>query len=179
MVTLARQTLEKHFDRNLSLTDDPHLSDQALQAACGTFVTLKKDNQLRGCIGSLTTRSPIVAGVRDNALNAAFHDPRFPSLEESELAQVQIEVSVLTEPVPLAYTDADDLTAKLRPGIDGVILRKGSASATFLPQVWDQLPQAEAFLSHLCMKAGMASDRWRAGGVSIEVYQAHYFEEAG
>ncbi len=177
LVALARQTLAAHFDAAVAQTKNSHLADQALQARCGTFVTLKIDNQLRGCIGSLSTASPIVSDVRNNALNAAFHDPRFPPLSKSELEQVRIEVSVLTEPVPLTYKDVNDLLSRLRPGIDGVIVRKGSASATFLPQVWEQLPQTGSFLSHLCMKAGLACDQWRAGDVSVEVYQVQYFEE--
>jgi AmmeMemoRadiSam system protein A len=156
---------------------ETRLADQALQACCGTFVTLKMDDQLRGCIGSLSATAPIVSGVRDNALNAAFHDPRFSPLSKRELDRVQIEVSVLSEPVPLAYTDADDLLSRLRPGIDGVIIKKGLASATFLPQVWEQLPQPEPFLSHLCMKAGLPADGWREGDLTVLVYQVQYFEE--
>ncbi len=182
LVSLARQTLVDYFDhapapdgfRNL----ESLLADQALQSRCGTFVTLKRNNQLRGCIGSLSAVVPIATGVRDNALNAAFHDPRFAPLKKKELDDVRIEVSVLSQPVALDYTDADDLLAKLRPGVDGVILTKGSASATFLPQVWEQLPRPEPFLSNLCMKAGLPASQWRAGDLKVQVYQVQYFEEA-
>jgi AmmeMemoRadiSam system protein B/AmmeMemoRadiSam system protein A len=181
LVTLARQTLARHFGRQIdpaeARTLETSLEGQALQARCGTFVTLKIDNQLRGCIGSLTASAPLVTEVRDNALNAALHDPRFSPLSQKELDQVQIEVSVLTEPVVLEYRDGDDLLAKLKPGIDGVILKKGYASATFLPQVWDQLPQPEQFLAHLCMKAGMSAGQWRKGDLEVKVYQVQYFEE--
>jgi AmmeMemoRadiSam system protein A len=181
LVALARQTLARHFGETTAPAETQRLEtllvDQALQARCGTFVTLKIDNQLRGCIGSLSATAPIVAGVRDNALNAAFHDPRFSPLPKSELDRVHIEVSVLSEPVQLAYTDAEDLLAKLRPGLDGVIIKKGFASATFLPQVWEQLPQPEPFLSHLCMKAGLPADQWRKGNLEVQVYQVQYFEE--
>jgi AmmeMemoRadiSam system protein A len=182
LVTLARQTLDRHFGETIPSADSQRLetllTDQALQARCGTFVTLKIDNQLRGCIGSLSASASIVSGVRDNALNAAFHDPRFSPLRKTELDAVRIEVSVLSEPVPLAYTDADDLLSKLRPGIDGLIIKKGSASATFLPQVWEQLPQAEAFLSHLCTKAGLPAGQWEQGDLTVLVYQVQYFEES-
>ena len=182
LVTLARQTLARHFGRRMTPEDaqalENNLADPALQACCGTFVTLKIDNQLRGCIGSLSGRAPLVSGVRDNALNAAFHDPRFSPLSEKELDRVHIEVSVLSEPEPLSYADADDLVAKLRPGIDGVIIKKGYASATFLPQVWEQLPRPESFLAHLCMKAGLPADQWRAGDLEVLIYQVQYFEEA-
>ncbi|BBO69251.1 MEMO1 family protein [Desulfosarcina alkanivorans] len=181
LVTLARQTLAAHFGETAGPADDRQLAmqlaDGALQARCGTFVTLKMDDQLRGCIGSLSATAPIVSGVRDNALNAALHDPRFPPLGKKELDRVHIEVSVLSEPAPLAYTDAADLLSRLRPGIDGVILKKGLASATFLPQVWEQLPQPESFLSHLCMKAGLPADGWREGDLTVLVYQVQYFEE--
>ncbi len=181
MLLLARDTLMKRFNRQLpeeqraamlNLLEDPQL-----QLACGTFVTLKIGSQLRGCIGNLTATEPIVDGIRSNAINAAFHDPRFRALSANELDRITIEVSVLTEPQPLNYVDADDLTAKLRPNIDGVTIRKGTASATFLPQVWQQLPQADLFLSQLCMKAGLAAEAWRRDRLDVETYQVQYFEE--
>ena len=182
LVALARQTLVRHFGDTAATTDSKDLerclADRALQARCGTFVTLTIDHQLRGCIGSLAATASILDGVSDNALNAAFHDPRFPPLGKTELEAVHIEVSVLSEPIPLTYSDADDLLARLRPGIDGVIIKKGSASATFLPQVWDQLPQPETFLSHLCKKAGLPAGQWREGNLKVRVYQVQYFEEA-
>lgn len=181
LVTLARRTLAGHYGENFPPDEarqlDARLIDPALQTRCGTFVTLKIENQLRGCIGSLAATAPMAEGVRDNALNAALHDPRFPPLEKKELDAVQIEVSVLTEPVELEYTDADDLLAKLKPGVDGVIIKRGYASATFLPQVWEQLPRPESFLSHLCMKAGLPSDQWREGDLTVLVYGVQYFEE--
>lgn len=181
LVTLVRQTLARHFGRPIAAADarqlEMHLADPALQAHCGTFVTLKIDHRLRGCIGSLSADASIVAGVRENALNAAFRDPRFAPLREPELDALQIEVSVLSEPLELAYTDADDLLTKLQPGIDGVIIKKGFAGATFLPQVWEQLPQVEDFLAQLCLKAGLAADQWRTGDLTVRVYRVQYFEE--
>jgi AmmeMemoRadiSam system protein A len=182
LVALARQTLARDLGRTIPPAEvqglEARLADPAFQARCGTFVTLKIDHRLRGCIGSLSADASLAAGVRENARNAAFHDPRFSPLTSAELDALQIEVSVLSEPVRLAYTDADDLLSKLNPGIDGVILKKGYASATFLPQVWEQLPQPEAFLSNLCMKAGLSADRWRQGDLTVLVYQVQYFEEA-
>jgi len=181
LVALARRTLAGHYGENFPSDEvrqlDAHLADPELQTRCGTFVTLKIDNQLRGCIGSLAATAKMVDGVRDNALNAAFHDPRFSPLKKKELDAVQIEVSVLTEPVELEYTDAEDLLAKLKPGVDGLIIKRGYASATFLPQVWEQLPRPESFLSHLCMKAGLPSDQWREGDLTVLVYGVQYFEE--
>ncbi|KPA16005.1 AMMECR1 domain protein, partial [Candidatus Magnetomorum sp. HK-1] len=106
-----------------------------------------------------------------------FHDPRFSSLSEDEYDNIHVEVSVLTEPVPLEYEDANDLITKLKPNVHGVILRKGYASATFLPQVWDQLPTHESFLSHLCLKAGLPGDTWKKERLEIQTYQVQYFEE--
>jgi AmmeMemoRadiSam system protein B/AmmeMemoRadiSam system protein A len=181
LLLLARNTLLERFNRQMSQSQKAHmesrLEDPPLQEPCGTFVTLKIGGQLRGCIGSLTGTESIVDNVRSNAINAAFHDPRFRALTAEELDRVVIEVSVLTEPKPLDYTDAEDLTARLRPDIDGVTIRKGAASATFLPQVWQQLPKVDAFLSQLCMKAGLAAEAWRRDRLDVETYQVQYFEE--
>lgn len=181
LVALARQTLLARFNRKIpqeaKVQLEAQLQDDTFQAQCGVFVTLKVGGQLRGCIGSLVGREPLADGVRANALNAAFNDPRFSPLTEAELDRVSIEVSVLTESQPLAYESATDLISKLRPKIDGVTVRQGFASATFLPQVWEQLSDAKAFLSHLCMKAGMPGDAWRQGDLEVETYQVQYFEE--
>jgi len=181
LVALARQTLLAHFNRQLperqAAVLERLIKDPALHQSCGTFVTLKKGGRLRGCIGSLVGREPLVEGVRSNVMNAAFHDPRFSPLDGRELDRVSVEVSVLTEPQPLDYRDSDDLIDKLRPGVDGVTIRKNFCGATFLPQVWDQLPEAEEFLSHLCLKAGLPADTWRSGALAVETYQVQYFEE--
>lgn len=181
LVGLARQTLMAHFKRDIpperKALVEARLRDPALQEQCGTFVTLKKGDQLRGCIGSLVGRESIVEGVRTNALNAAFHDPRFRPLAARELEQISIEVSILTAPRPLEYDGAEDLLAKLKPHVDGVTIRKGFAGATFLPQVWEQLPDPQTFLSHLCLKAGLAGDAWLRGDLQVETYQVQHFEE--
>jgi AmmeMemoRadiSam system protein A len=182
LVKLARSALMEKFGLALTPAETEQmrsaLSDASLQTPCGTFVTLKHHGRLRGCIGSLSASDPLAEGVRRNAINAAFHDPRFSPLTESELSQIEIEVSVLTEPQPLAFSDPEDLLRKLRPNIDGVIIRQGYASATFLPQVWDQLPQKEAFLGQLCLKAGLPRDAWKRGKLEVSTYQVQYFEEA-
>ena len=153
------------------------LADSCYQVKCGTFVTLTLNKQLRGCIGSLTSDEPIRTGVGRNAINAAFHDPRFKPLNAADFEKVNIEVSILSEPQRLNYRDSDDLVAKLRPGVDGIIVRKDHASATFLPQVWEQLPETHDFLSHLCAKAGLAADAWRQTQLEISTYQVQHFSE--
>ena len=182
LVQLARQTLMQELGKAVSPDESEKvqksLLDQCYQTYCGTFVTLKINDQLRGCIGNLTANEPLSEGVRKNTVNAAFHDPRFPPLTKQELEKVDIEVSILTEPLPLEYVDGEDLLARLRVDIDGVIIRKGHASATFLPQVWEQLPDPEEFLEHLCMKAGLSSDAWRKNKLDVLTYQVQYFEES-
>jgi AmmeMemoRadiSam system protein A len=181
LLALARGSLKEKFGRTLTAAEaaarESGGADPSLQARCGTFVTLVLEGRLRGCIGSLAPAEPIAAGVQRNALNAAFHDPRFSPLTEAEFDRVKIEVSVLTEPRPLAFEDGADLAARLRPKLDGVILRKGYASATFLPQVWEQLPRPEEFLGHLCLKAGLKRDAWKQPGIEVSTYQVQYFEE--
>jgi len=178
LVRLARQQIEHHLGVTPeSPVEEAELADPALQQKSGVFVTLHKRGALRGCIGSLAAVEPIVEGIRRNALNAAFQDYRFKDLTAAELPDLHVEVSVLTEPKPLAYHNADELLHLLRPGIDGVILNgPGGASATFLPQVWQQLPVPEQFLGHLCRKAGLAESAWRSGSLDISTYQVQSFE---
>ena len=181
LVKLARETIMKKLVGNSSDFESdtltPDLQGESFQAHCGTFVTLKIQGQLRGCIGNLTSTESVLDGVKRNAVNAAFHDPRFPSLSAADLDRTEIEVSILTEPLPLEYRDSRDLIQNLRVNVDGVIIRKGHTSATFLPQVWDQLPRPEDFLTHLCMKAGLPADAWKRSGLEVLTYQVQYFEE--
>ena len=177
LIKLARQTIAESLGKKSIPVDPRTLDDSAFQDHRGTFVTLTINKQLRGCIGNLDATDSILAGIKRNAMNAAFHDPRFSPLKARELDQVDIEVSILTEPEPLEYGDSKELISKLRVHVDGVILRKGSASATFLPQVWEQLPRPEQFLSHLCMKAGLPADDWEKNRPEIMTYQVQYFEE--
>ena len=179
MVRLARRTIGDELGQVQAenAIGTTRLRDDIFQAHRATFVTLTLDGQLRGCIGSLSAVEPVTANIRKNALNAAFHDPRFSPLSVDEFARMSIDISILSKPVALAYSDADDLVEKLRPGIDGVIIRKDIASATFLPQVWEQLPKAQDFLGHLCLKAGLSSQAWRSGDLEVQTYQVQHFEE--
>jgi AmmeMemoRadiSam system protein A len=141
------------------------------------FVTLTERGELRGCIGSLESRRLLVEDVRANAISAAFHDPRFPPMQAGELEAVHIEVSVLSAPHPLSYDGPDDLIAKLRPGVDGVVIESGWNRATFLPQVWEKLPDPHQFLAQLCRKALLSADAYRKPGLDVCVYQVEKFEE--
>lgn len=176
LLRLARETIGEKLGKKPE--ERWEVIDPVLQAAeCGTFVTLTIAGQLRGCIGNLEPVGSIHEAVRRNALNAAFHDPRFPELSAEEFAKVHIEISILTRPQPLTYSDGADLIARLRPGIDGVILRLGHYGATFLPQVWEQLPRAEEFLAHLCRKAGLSETAWQDSHPEVAIYQVQCFEE--
>ena len=181
LVKLARRTIMKELTGQTPDTESEMLAkgsvDESFQTHCGTFVTLKIQGQLRGCIGNLTSSESVLDGVKRNAVNAAFHDPRFSSLSAAELERTEIEVSILTEPLPLEYRDWRDLVQKLRVNEDGVIIRKGHTSATFLPQVWEQLPQPEDFLAHLCLKAGLLRDAWKSSELEVLTYQVQCFEE--
>lgn len=175
LLQLARQTISGRLSGQSGGPEVP--GDQVFAERAATFVTLKIDGQLRGCIGNLEPSAPLWESIRSNAVNAAFHDGRFMPLTLEELARVHIDISILTRPQPLEYRDGDDLAGRLRPGVDGVILRLGRAGATFLPQVWDQLPTPELFLGHLCRKAGLAEHGWRHDHPQIEIYQVQHFGE--
>jgi len=177
LIKLARQTIAESLGKKSISVDPETLTDSAFQDHRGTFVTLTINKQLRGCIGNLDATESILAGIKRNAINAAFHDPRFSQLKAHELDQVDIEISILTEAKRLEYGNSKDLLSKLRVHVDGVILRKGSASATFLPQVWEQLPRPDQFLSRLCMKAGLPADDWEKSRLEILTYRVQYFEE--
>jgi AmmeMemoRadiSam system protein A len=125
-----------------------------------TFVTLKLDGELRGCIGSLEPRRPLAEDVASNARAAAYRDPRFPPVDAGELRRLEVEVSLLSAPEPLAVRTEEDAVRALRPGIDGVILEFGELRSTFLPQVWESLPEPADFLGELKRKAGLPRYFW-------------------
>jgi AmmeMemoRadiSam system protein A len=150
----------------------PHLREKG-----ASFVTLTIRGELRGCIGTLEPRQPLIQDVREHAIAAALEDPRFPPVEEDELSRIQIEVSRLTHPLLLQYTDAADLLSKIRPLVDGVILRDGFRRATFLPQVWEKIPDCAQFLNHLCWKLGVEENAWRKRPLEVITYQVEEFHE--
>lgn len=181
LLTLARETIERAA-RVPSHEAEPVLDappTERLKEPGASFVTLHtQTGALRGCIGSLIARRSLIDDVHANAIAAAFHDPRFPAVTPVELPNIVIEVSVLSHPEPLDYNGYEDLLEKLRPNVDGVVLRKGMHRATFLPQVWEQLPDPTTFLSHLCQKAGLSPNAWQAGDLEISTYQVEEFEES-
>jgi len=145
------------------------------QKAC--FVTLTKGGDLRGCIGHLEPQEALYLAVRDNARNAAVRDPRFSAVRPDEVSKIKIEISVLTEPKPLAFRSPEELLSKLQPHIDGILLRIGSRRATFLPQVWAQIPDKTEFLDRLSQKAGCEASAWRGKDATVSIYHVECFEE--
>ncbi len=125
-----------------------------------TFVTLHRQHLLRGCIGTLDAVRPLAVDIAENAFSAAFRDPRFPPLEAHELSDLDIHLSLLTPAEPMSFTSEQDLLQQLQAGADGLILMEGLRRGTFLPSVWEALPEPEQFLRHLKQKAGLAPDHW-------------------
>lgn len=177
LLALARETITRVASGQEPPSVDPGAVSENLQRDGASFVTLTKHGQLRGCIGSLEARRPLALDVRENAISAALYDPRFPSLRPQEMTDLHVEVSVLTSPEPLSYDGPDDLVAKLRPGVDGVVIERGFNRATFLPQVWGKLSDPHEFLRHLCLKAYLAPDAYRHPGLDVYTYQVESFEE--
>jgi AmmeMemoRadiSam system protein A len=171
----AKQYKLKEFAHNTIASDlgveelkDWNFEESEFQEKRGVFVTLEIEGQLRGCIGNIEPVYPLWEAVKRNAHEAAFGDPRFDSLTKDEFEMIDIEISVLTVPEK-SSVDA------IRPGIDGVILKQGPYSATYLPQVWDDISSKEEFLSSLCLKGGMDADAWKNDEVEVSTYQVEKF----
>jgi len=177
LLKLARQSLSEGVGgaqpQPLDLAELP----EALRQPGATFVTLTRRGELRGCVGTLEAYQPLAEDVREHALAAALADYRFPPVTPAELPELEIEISRLTQPTPLEYIVGEDLLKRLRPGVDGVILRDGPRRATFLPQVWEKLPDAAQFLDHLCAKMGAEPGAWRHRKVKVFTYQVEEFHE--
>lgn len=156
---------------------DPHHFSQILTENGASFVTLTINGRLRGCIGTLEAYQPLYLDVQKRAMQAASQDPRFSPLTPDKLPMVKIEVSRLSEPEPLPYDNPQDLLHLLKPGQDGVIISEGYRRATFLPQVWDELPDPSQFLSQLCRKMGCSSTYWEHKKLDVEIYHVEEFSE--
>ncbi len=177
LLRLAREALQQGVAGRTMVALDPERLTPTLRAEGASFVTLTIGGQLRGCIGALEPYQPLAADVREHAVAAALEDPRFPPVSREEVDQIEIEISRLTMPCNLEYRDADDLLSRLRPNIDGVVLRDGFRRATFLPQVWEKIPDKEDFLDNLCYKMGEPPDLWRRKHLEVLTYQVEEFKE--
>lgn len=172
LLILARNAITGRFGLAASPVDDrPELHENG-----ATFVTLTQHGQLRGCIGSLEAWRALRQDVQENALAAAFRDPRFEPLSVNELPITRVEVSLLTPAVPMSFTDEADALAQLRPGKDGVIFSAAGRRSTFLPQVWEQLPSPALFMAHLKQKAGFPVEYWSTN-VQLERYTVEKWKE--
>jgi AmmeMemoRadiSam system protein A len=177
LLRMAREAME-HGVRGEKLPKlEKEMLSSHLREQGASFVTLTIRGQLRGCIGALEAYQPLAEDVREHAVAAALEDPRFPPVREDELSRIQIEVSRLTRPIQLEYTDARDLLSKLRPHVDGVILKDGYRRATFLPQVWEKISDPSEFMNNLCYKMGVSEDHWRSKHLDVFTYQVDEFHE--
>lgn len=160
LLQLARDSIQNglqyHAPLPVDIDDYPH----ELQQPRATFVTLQLQDQLRGCIGTLEAHRPLVMDIAHNAYAAAFTDPRFPPLNEAEFPQLELHISILTPSEPVEFSSEADLLEQIRPGTDGLILEAEGHRGTFLPSVWESLPDKHAFLQHLKNKAGLPQEYW-------------------
>ncbi|MFC1643906.1 AmmeMemoRadiSam system protein A [Candidatus Omnitrophota bacterium] len=187
LLDLARQTLCWYAeDRSVPTVEDKDVTPKLL-AKEGCFVTLDSKEKryalyggLRGCMGMFAPAgAPLYKNVIDRTIAAAVRDPRFPPVKYSELKDIKIEISVLTTPEELDFSSPEDLLAKLKPFEDGVILTTGYGASTYLPQVWEQLPKKEEFLSRLCLKHGAPADYWRTNYINlrVQIFKVSHFSE--
>jgi len=174
LLQLALASIESGLATGSPLQINPDAYPPAWSARRASFVTLKRNGELRGCIGSLAPVSSLVEDVARNAFAAAFRDPRFPPLAVAELETLEIGVSVLGPTEPVKFGSEAELLGMLRPGMDGLVLQDGRHRGTFLPAVWESLPQPADFLYHLKQKAGLPGDYW-SETLEIERYTTESF----
>jgi AmmeMemoRadiSam system protein A len=182
LVRVVRAEIVRKLNPSALPSLEPDLSeipDSLLEEKRGVFVTLHKNGRLRGCIGNIEPAKPVLEGVRENALHAALDDARFAPVTPEELADLDIEVSLLTVPEKLDYSDSKDLLRQIVPFRHGVIVEKGHHRATFLPQVWEQLPDPASLLTQLCLKARLDPDAWRTRDLTVSIYEVQSFTETG
>ena len=173
LVRIARESLTEAL--GLGVAGD--YREPWLQEPGASFVTLTRWGKLRGCVGTIRAHRALFDDVWLNARAAAFHDTRFPPLERDELAHLQVEISLLSHPEPLPpFSREEEALAALRPGMDGIIFEAGSHRSTFLPQVWEQLPDPRDFLAHLKHKAGLPENFW-APDVRLQRYTVRKWVE--
>ena len=178
LLRLARKSITHYLSKGSKLMLEPsEVPSKNLVENAACFVSLHDGEELRGCIGSLEARKPLFMDVIDNAVSSAISDPRFYPLTKQEIEKVKISISVLTEPKEFPVKSPEELLEKLIPKKHGLIIQQGVARATFLPVVWEQLPEKEEFLQHLSMKAGLSPDGWKDPETKFFIYEAIEFSE--
>jgi AmmeMemoRadiSam system protein A len=160
LLDIARQSIACGLRTGQPLAVDPNAYPPELGVLRATFVTLRRAGELRGCLGGLEASRPLVADVADHAFGAAFRDHRFPPVEADELDELEIHVSILSPLEPLSAPNEEALVDAIRPGVDGLVVRDGARQGTFLPAVWESLPEPSAFWRELKRKAGLPLDAW-------------------
>lgn len=178
LLDTARSSIQHGLDFGKALEVNAAYYTAALQAERACFVTLEKAGELRGCIGHLQAVQPLINDVAENAWAAAFQDPRFAPLKRVELPGLEIHISILSPPQAMTFSSQGDLLGQIRPGIDGLILEDGYRRGTFLPSVWESLPEARDFLAHLKLKAGLPADYW-SDKIRISRYTSESITDAG
>lgn len=179
LLKLARESIE-HFLKTGKILKvvESSIPYENLKKYGASFVTLEtKQGNLRGCIGSIIPHRPLYEDVIYNAVSSAVYDPRFRPVSVQELDDIKIKISVLTYPEPLPYTDWRDLLEKIQPFKDGIIIKYKGNSATFLPEVWETLPDKQLFLSNLCLKAGLEPQCYKSLKLQVFRYRAMSFSE--
>jgi hypothetical protein len=174
LLSVARSSIRHGLTHHRAPTIDPQTYPAELRATRAAFVTLNRDGRLRGCIGHLEACQSLVQDVAENAYAAAFRDPRFPPLDADELADLEVHIAVLSAPEPISVASETDLLGRLRPGTDGLILEDRGRRGTFLPAVWESLPEPAQFLAQLKQKAGLPPDHW-SDSLRISRYTAEAF----
>lgn len=172
--TIAYNSIQHGLTHGTAMTVDLSALDAELQARRATFVTLNKHGQLCGCIGMLEPVRPLAEDVAHNAFAAAFCDTRFPPLQQDELDQLQIHISILGTPEEMTFASEEDLITQLRPGVDGLIMEEGCCRGTFLPSVWESLQDRREFLNYLKIKSGLPADYW-SDSIRIKRYTVEEF----
>lgn len=174
----ARTCLEHGVRHGVAPPIDMSAFPTELHAPRAVFITLEKNGRLRGCIGHLEATQPLINDIAENTVAAAKDDPRFSPVKAGELPHIVLSISILTPPEPMHIRSEQDLLNQLRPGVDGLILGEGRRRATFLPSVWDELPEPRDFVMHLKLKAGWSPDYW-SEKITAQRYQSIYLSEKG
>jgi uncharacterized protein len=177
LLLLARQSIENSVNGDPIPPLELGILSPQLREFGASFVTLTYRGYLRGCVGALEPYQSLAEDVREHAVAAAFQDYRFPPVQVKEIKDIKIEISYLSRPEILNYDNPEELPKLLRPNIDGVVIRDGNRRATFLPQVWEKIPDVEEFLSELCMKMGAPAELWRKKKLNVMTYQIEEFHE--
>lgn len=177
LLNLARQTIADYFNKGEKTALDPQEIVEELSKPAATFVTLTIDGDLRGCVGNLIAKKPLYQDIINNSLLAAFGDNRFPQLTQKELEIIKVEISILSEPTPYKFDSPDSLLEQIMPKKHGLIIQNSYDQATYLPQVWDDLPDKIDFLESLCQKAGLPKESWKDESTKIFYYTVGHFSE--